>query len=260
MRPLKPAAGANVTATPVAFEDALLVPMDNGQVALVDPETGDNRVLPLQAPTAAGTKITWRRPAVTGDHFVLADQQGKLYRVGINDSPEPHLDAVNQADQGAKIVSALAAAGDTVYAVVREPTSDTVISISANDLAAGSSWPLDGRVVWGPEAVGDGVLMTTDRGKLLCFETGQKQRWTAELPYGPLTGRPLLYEGDLLLASTEGTVWRVAGADGKEIAKNEIGEPLASGPVFFDAQGGLLLLGASDGTLHVIPHLTGSGG
>jgi hypothetical protein len=77
------------------------------------------------------------------------------------------------------------------YGVRRGPraTSDTVISMAAGDLAAGSNWPLEGRVVWGPESIGDWVLMATDRGQLLCFESGGKQRWTAELKYGGLTGR-----------------------------------------------------------------------
>jgi len=258
MRPLKPAAEAGVTASPVFFQDGLLVPLDNGQVALVDPETGQEKMLPLQAPTAGGVKTQWRRPAVTGDHFVLADKQGKLYRVTVNDTPEPHLETVTQADRGSEIASDLAAAGDTVYAVVREASSDTVISIAAADLAAGNEWPLDGRVVWGPETIGDWVLIATDRGKLLCLEAGQKQRWTIDLKYGSLAGRPLVHEGDLLLASISGTVWRVSGADGKEIAKNEIGNPLATGPEFFGAQG-LLLLGGSDGTMHLIPALTAGG-
>jgi hypothetical protein len=254
MRPIKPAGGVGVTATPVLFRDGLLVPLDNGQVALVDPETGDQRLLPFQAPVAAGTKVTWRRPAVTSDHFVLGDAEGKIYRVGVKDTPQPHLEAVVQADVGSKIDSALAVAGDTVYAVVREVSSDTLISVAAGDLAAGSNWPLEGRVVWGPEAVGSWVLLATDRGQLFCFESGGKQRWAAELKYGSLTGRPLVHEGDLLLASTTGMVWRIAGADGSEVAKAEVGEPLAAGPVVFGAQG-LLLLGASDGTLHLIPAL-----
>jgi hypothetical protein len=47
-------------------------------------------------------------------------------------------------------------------------------------------------------------------------------------------------------------VWRVSSADGSELAKAEIGEPLGAGPQIFGEQG-LLLLGGSDGTLHLVP-------
>jgi hypothetical protein len=255
MRPIRPASDAAVTTAPVRFQDGLLVPLDNGQVVLVDPQTGDQQILPFQAPVAGGTKTLWRRPAVTDDaHAVLADSQGKVYRVGIRQEPQPHLEAVLQADLGNPIDSALAVAGDTVYAVIREPTHDTVVSMAAGDLSVGSNWPLEGRVVWGPEQVGACVLMATDLGQLLCFESGGKQRWTTQLTYGPLTGVPLVHEGHLLLASTSGMVWRVSTADGSETARAEIGEPLRAGPLIFGSQN-LLLLGGSDGTLHLIPSL-----
>jgi len=249
---LKAAGTAQVTATPVYGNGGLIVPLDNGQVLLLDAATGDNKVLPFQPPVEAGSKIAWLRPAAVGAdqrEFVIVDDRKKLFRVGVKDQPEPHLEAASQAQLEVDIVSPLAAAGDAVYGVTRGPNDDTMLSFAAADLAAGKEFPLEGRVAWGPEALGDLVLVATDRQVLLAFEAGQKQRWTSPLAYGPLVGRPLRVNGNLVLASLSGTVWMISGQDGKELAKVDAGEPLGAGPVAFGAR---LLLSAADGALLVI--------
>ena len=126
------------------------------------------------------------------------------------------------------------------------------LSITARWLAVGKEWALEGRVTWGPEVLGDIVLIATDRDGLYCFEAGQKQRWKTPLDHGPMVGTPLAQDGDLILASLPGTVWLISGADGKETGKVDIGQPLGSGPVEF---AGRLLLSAADGTLLVVPAL-----
>ncbi len=269
-RPLKATGDANVTASPVYFNEGLLMPLDNGQVALADPETGDDKVLPFQARIEAGTKVDWSKPAVVGDEgteFVIEDGRRKLYRVGIKGGSQSHLSALAQAQLEVDLASALAAAGDTVYGVVRGSGSDTVISFAAADLSAGSEWPLEGRVVWGPEQVGGVVLLASDQDELLCFETGQKQRWKAKLDYGPPVARPLEQGNGFVLTSLGGVIWCVSKEDGSEVQKTDLGAPLGSGAVPFDGGNMLLavpfgasnlLLSGSDGTLHVVPALTGT--
>ena len=257
-RAIKAAGDANATAPPVYFDGGLLLPLDNGQVVLVDPETGDSQILPFQARVEGGTKVQWHRPAVIGSNgkeFVIADNRQKLYRVGIKAQGQPHLAELAQAALEVEIVSALAAAGDTVYGVVRGSGGDSVVSFAAADLSVGSEWALEGRIVWGPEPMGDVVLMASDQEGVLCFETGQKQRWKSPLAYGALAGRPLKQDDDFILTSVGGVVWRVSGADGTELQKMELGEPLGGGAVPF---GSRLLLSGSDGTLHVVPALSGS--
>ncbi len=176
---LKAAGTAQVTATPVYCNGGLIVPLDNGQVLLLDPASGDNKVLPFQPPVEAGSKVAWRRATAVGAEqreFVIADDRRKLFRVGVKDQPEPHLEALAQAQLEVDIVSPLAAAGDTVYGAIRGPNSDTILSFAAADLAVGKEWPVEGRVTWGPETLDDLVLVATDRQTLLAWEAGQKQR------------------------------------------------------------------------------------
>ena len=252
-RPLKAVGNAAVTAPPVSFAEGLLLALDNGQVLLVDPMTGANKILPFQAPMEGGAKVRWHRPAVVGGNageFVISDDRGRLYRIGIKDQPKPHLDPVAQAKVQVQIASPLAAARDTVYAVVRASASDTVVSFAASDLAAGTEWPLEGQVIWGPIQVGDVVLLASEQDGLLCFESGQKLRWKTPLSHGRPVGRPCVQDGDFILTSLEGTVWRASGKDGSEIAAADVGQPLGGTSVAF---GSRLLLSSADGTLLVIP-------
>ncbi len=255
---VKAAGDANATAQPVFFNGGLLTPLDNGQVVLVDPATGEGKMLPFQAKLEGGTKVQWSRAAVVGDggkEFVIADNRQKLYRVGVKDQPKPHLADLAQAELEVEITSALAAAGDTVYGVVRGAGGDTVVSFAATDLSVGREWPLEGRIVWGPEQLDDVVMMASDQEGLLCFETGKKQRWTAKLEHGALAGRPLQQGSNYIITSVDGVVSLVSGADGTEIKHVQLREALGGGAVEFNTR---LLLSGADGMLHVIPALSGS--
>ena len=251
------AAGEAQIAGPVwPFGGGLLVPLDNGQLAVIDPLTGENKSLPFQSPIEAGSKVTWCGAAVVGTErqaFVIADSRKQLFRVGIKPGSSLHLEQLAQNQLDVEIVSPLAACGEAVLGVVRGPQQDKIVVFAVKDLSAGQDFPIEGRVLWGPEAVGDVVLAATDRQQLLCFEAGPKQRWAIKLAYGPLAGPPRLQEHDLMLASQSGMVWRIALADGSETGKTDIGEPLSAGPVPFASR---LLVPGSDGTLHVIPALT----
>jgi hypothetical protein len=240
----------------VAACGGLLTPLAYGQLAVMDPATGRGMVAPLQTSVEVGGQVEWGRAAVLGDgqEFVIADSRRQLQRIGLRGSDPPALAQLARVELPFDISSPLAAGGDTVYGVVREEASDKVVAFAASDLAAGKQWLVKGRVVWGPERIGELVLAATDRGQLVCFESGQKQRWTAELAYGPLAGKPLVVDGDLVLTAIRGVVWRLAGAHGREVSKLDLGEPLGTGAV---AWAGQLVVSGSDGTLHVFPALAG---
>jgi outer membrane protein assembly factor BamB len=116
-------------------------------------------------------------------------------------------------------------------------------------LVRGKERPLDGLCALGPVRVGDGVLLSTDDGQLLCFGAKGRLLWQNPLRYGPLAGLPLRVGSHYLLAARNGALWRVDAATGKELGKVETGYPLATGPVAF---GGQLLVGGHDGTLYEV--------
>ena len=243
--------GAKVTCIPAAFQDGLLAPLDNGSVMLANTTTGDHLVLPFQPKLGPGEDVIWQRPAILDDAFVIVDDRKNIYRVEIKQEPKPFLAPIVSGKLEVDIASDLAAAGDTVYGVVRNSGGDVIVALNAGDLKLAKEFALTGRVVWGPVQVGNAVLCLSSVEGLLCYEAGANQRWANSAGCGgqPI-GVPLEVAGDFVFALREGSVVRLAGATGEHVAEAKIGEPLGAGPVAFDAR--LLLLPGSDGALHVI--------
>jgi hypothetical protein len=238
---------------PIGFAGGLLAPCKVGQVFLLDPRSGAEQVEPFQ-PLLTGTELTWRRPAVIGSaggsagQLVLADGLGKLYRVGVLNQAKPHLAALDEVQLSQPIVSPLAASDKVVCAVdaagalcVFALPKLTPIEAARQVLSAGCNW--------GPQRVGNCIVLSTEDDQLLCLDDTGKLLWQAKLPYGPLAGTPRWDDGRLLMASASGVVRRVDVATGQELGKIETGLPLGTGPLLLGEQ---LVLGGHDGTLYVV--------
>lgn len=243
-------AGAKVTCIPAAFQDGLLAPLDNGSVMLANTATGEASVLPFQPTLGPGEDVKWQRPAILDNAFVIVDDRKNIYRVEIKQEPKPFLAPIVTGKLEVDIASDLAAAGDTVYGVVHNSGGDVIVALNAGDLKLAKEFSLTGRVVWGPVQVGNAVFCLSSTEGLLCFESGANQRWANSAGCGgqPI-GTPLELAGDFVFALREGSVVRIAGATGTQVAVAKIGEPIGAGPVVFGAR---LLLPGSDGALHVI--------
>jgi hypothetical protein len=240
-------------APPVAFGTQLLVAGSTGSVALVDLTGGGPRVHPFQPPLAAGEPPPWQRPAVlegAPPRLAVADQTGRLYLVAVSEQPQPHLAALAQNQLQSAVVAPLASLGATIYVAQRGESADLITAVSAEKLSLQPSWPLTGRVAWGPQRIADTVLVATDDHQLVCLDGGDQPRWQVPLEFGPLAGRPLAVGQELVCCSSDGTIWRLDPATGKVLAHLATGEALGSGPVAF-AKG--LLTSAADGTVLVVP-------
>jgi len=239
--------------TPISFAGGLLVPGRLGQVFVIDPEDGRNLVDPFQPQLKAGVEYVWSVPVKLGENeALLADGRDKLYRLGVSPQTTPHLVKLAEAPLAGPVTSPVVVLGETAYAV---DGTDDLRSFVLPDLSAGPTWTLEGGVAWGP-VVSDGkVLVATRGGELLCLDDARKEIWRVPLPYGLLAGAPLSDDGGYLLATQNGVVYRIAAESGAELAKIEIGEPLAAGPV---ALGQRLLLTGHDGTLLVVAGLSPS--
>ena len=91
-------------------------------------------------------------------------------------------------------------------------------------------------------------MLATDTGQCYCFDESGQPVWQAASPYGPLAGAPW-YQDHYLLAAASGVVWKADATSGKELAKVDLGQPLATGPVLW---GDRLLIGGHDGSLYEI--------
>ena len=245
---------AKVSVPAAALGNVLVMPLDSGQVVAFQPDTGKPAALPFQPQLEPGTKIPWRDPATTGNEIVLTDGAKRLYRIGLKDQPQSHLEQLAAGAPPADLVGGIAIAGDTVYGVTRGASGDLVQAFHLADLTIGQEFPLTGRVAQGPWQVGDLVLLVSSKEGLVCFERGQSRRWQVPLNYGPLSGPPRLDRGELLLSSQTGIVWRVARADGMELDKLEIGDPLIGSATSMSAG---VLVNSIDGSWIAVPWAKG---
>ncbi|MEA1949924.1 MAG: PQQ-binding-like beta-propeller repeat protein, partial [Planctomycetota bacterium] len=236
-----------LAARPMAFGEGLLVPCTVGQVFNLDPRGGGRLLEPFQPKLGGDNRPNWSDPLDAGDKSALIyDGRRMLYRLAAKQDPKPHLAAAAGVELDANLVSPLAVVGRTAFAVDEK---NALRPIALPELKPGKPLPIEGKCVWGPVAVGDHLLLASDDDKLLCFDAVGKMLWSKPLLHGQLAGKPLALGGDIIFASIEGVVWRVAASSGKELAKIETRCVLAAGAVLL---GDRLLLSGHDGTLYIV--------
>lgn len=243
------AAAKDLAVSAVAYKQGVVLPLANGRVEFSDPAGGQPLALPFQPPLAPGARIAWNQPAVlSGDRaVVIGDGKQTLYRLAVKEGAQPSLSKEAEARVEGDLVGSIAAAGDFVYAVVREANADFLQVYQAGNLAAGVKLPLSGRWKSGPYNVADKIFVELQERKLLSVDQ-DRQVWSIDLPRGPLAGKPQLLDNDLLIMHAAGSIARLGMADGKELAVAEVGEPLGEVVAQF---AGRLLIGGRDGVLHV---------
>jgi len=251
--------------TMAGLGDELLVCTPVGPVYVLNRKTGKQSLLPFQPPIVAGEATDWLRPAIVNAEqrrFALANATGKMYLVSEQAEPK-HLAAAAEVDVPAGWTGMMAAVGDSIYVVNNASAPAGVAIYSSSDLSAQPQIEMDGEWVWGPERVGEVVLVATDR-RLYGFGGQHELKWDVELGFGPLAGTPLELGNELVMTSIGGQVWRMNRDSGELVAWSgdakflDVGQPLGSGPA---SSGKRLLLLSSDGTLLVVkapPGLDGS--
>lgn len=230
---------------PVALGGGLLVADRSGQIALIDPKSGDDMAKPFMPRLEPGEKIDWMPPAVVDDKsVVLADGQSKLYLLGIKDQPEPNLALLDQTTVAKPIVSAMAAIGGLVYGA---DSANVLGGFTIPKLDRGKEVSIDARCNWGPKRIGDLILLTTDDDKLLCLDAQANVLWRSELKHGPLAGAPLRVGEHFIVVARSGIIQRLDAASGKEAGQLDAGCPLATGASLL---GDNLLIGGFDGAVY----------
>lgn len=238
-------------ATPIAYQDGILAPLANGQVQLLDIDTGSAKAAPFQPSLRAGESVRWHRPTVVagGRQFVIADHNKRVFRVAVQTSGRPRLVQAVETTLDDQIVTPLTELQNFVFAGARYDDSDVLLSMDAVSLKPRDVYRLSGRITWGPETAADRVLLSTSGDGLICFDSQQEVLWTAELSHGKPTGPPAVVDGDYLFATEQGAVIRVDGASGAIDGVVEVNEPLDGTPLPY--KGKIAVMG-SDGTLHLV--------
>ncbi len=236
-----------LTAPPLAFRDGALLPCLPGHLFLLDPQSSEMAVPPFQPPLAPDTQLDWRLPAVgDGGQVAATDGLRTLFALAVEPEPKPHWKAVATVDLSRPVTRPLAAAGNMVFAV---DDGWGVAAYALPSLEVRGQWSLDGPCVWGPVRVGQHVLLATEGGELLCFDDAAKLAWRVALPDTSVAGAAPLDGGQFLLATAGGTLWRIDAAEGRELARMELGRPLGTAPVLLGRD---VLVGGRSGSLYRI--------
>ena len=236
-----------VTGPPIEFKDAVLLPLENGEVHLVD-FSGQPRALPFHPPLGADTRLTWSQPVSVkeGQEFVIADNRNRIYRVGMKIGAQPALNLLREERFDLQVGKHLAALEDVIYAVFTSDVADTVVTIDGNDLSLREELPLEGRVNFGPQRVGDMVLVASDLDGLMAFDATGSRLWETPLE-NVVAGIPLSMKELLVVPLVTGQVLQMSMETGEIVNRADVRHPLSGRPYALDS--GVLFPG-SDGALH----------
>ncbi len=232
---------------PLELGSGLLALGKEGIVALVDARTSKNRCEPFQPRVEPGSTWSWNAVAVErGKEAVACDGRSRLYRLGIRGEPAPHLSALVDVELSEPLSSRLTAIGRTVVGV---DAKNRLTAFELPELRQTMQADLGAKCVWGPQTVGDLVLVATEDAQLAGYDAMLRQVWKVPLPQGIPVGDLLVDSGSLVFASRRGIVWRVAAEDGQTRGSVETGQPLVSEPI---RVGDRLVVCSADGCLHWI--------
>ncbi len=235
----------NVVPPAVAVGKNLLLATESGQLHLIGHEPEQD--LAFQLHVTPGSPLDWRQPGVVPDktEFIMADGPTRLIRLGIKQADQPKLEVLAELPLASPIVSPIAINGDHALAT---DAREQLVAFGLTDLKPAKTWPLGAPVSWGPITVGQQTLVATDR-EILCLDDKLELLWRKPLSAGPPVGSVATLGKDLIFASAGGRIWRVDRLSGEELAKLEIEQPLAGGPLIVDKT--LVVVGA-DGCLHYV--------
>lgn len=235
-------------ATPLG--NGVLAPLEVGQVAYLDPATGEPLATPFQPRLQPRTRLEYQPPGVVSGanrQFVIADGHDKVYLVSLVDRPQPHLEAQAEVEVGPyAVVAPVAMLGDSALVVTEEPR---LLRLQLPKLEVASDVELPADVVWGPYSVGERALLATADGNLSAARADGAIAWTVPLAHGELVGPPLATESGVLVAYRAGILQRINVATGAPMAEVDVEHPLAAGPVRFLQR---IVLSAHDGTLLIV--------
>ncbi|HOM15707.1 MAG TPA: PQQ-binding-like beta-propeller repeat protein, partial [Thermoguttaceae bacterium] len=295
---------------PTPFADGVLVPTGTGRIELRDARTGKELMGPFQPPLEPGRMPAWGQPTVIPPSaaspapektdaekvpaggkpaFLVSDGLGRVYRVGVQEQPKPHLKALASVDLPGRPSGPIAVAGQTAW-LVEEPARSEhppsaavstpvlpsaktdqgkpsapsespktgpegsvgrLVCLSLPKLERKESARLEGRCVWGPARIGEFILLAADSGQYLLADGQGNLLADLRTDADPPAGAPFSWQGGILVATRKGRLlWLRPEANTWKADKLlQIDRPLAAGPVAVQNQ--LVLLG-HDGTVYAL--------
>jgi outer membrane protein assembly factor BamB len=250
--------GSYPIAAPIAVGNTIVLPLENAQLMMIDPETGNAVGTAFQPTISAGEKPVWLNPVLLSDNqsVVIADQKRNLYKL----STGKQLRMLNSQPLERALKGRLAVLDDVVVGVSPGASGDHLDFYESGEFKRIAELNFEGRFAWGPFAVQlesrTVGLAFSDIEGLVAFDAEGKQLWNVPLAQLVLIGQPVRIDQDILLASTLGDLLRVSLADGRIIGRSSAGEPASGTPIVLP-QG--ILVPGDEGSLIQVPFPSGDG-
>ena len=211
---------ATLSTDPLIWGDAVLVPGADGRVYLIDPFTSQSRAEPFVPQFDRDRQGTWRAPApLDRDTIALADNVGRVRRLGLKTSPVPRLVVESEMSLDSPIVSDPASTGSAVVVA----TADRQIrSLAARDLSPVGVWKLDAPIAGGPVSLGDGGLAIDRAGGVMAFGRDGQRIWSIKLG-AEVVGPPQVIGQSLAFLTGDGVLHLRARSNGASLDQRALG-------------------------------------
>jgi len=212
--------------------NAVVLPLENAQLLMLDPDTGKQIGTAFQPTISAGERPVWMNPVLLNDKqsIVIADQKRNLYKL----STGKQLRLLNNKPLERAIQGRMDVIDDVVVGLSPGASGDFLDFYESAEFKKVASLTFEGLFAWGPYTASNDSqsigLAFSDIEGLVAFNSQGKLLWSLPMPQTVLTGKPLLDGSDVLVASTTGNLYRISVADGKLVAQTSVGEPVSGTP------------------------------
>lgn len=239
-----------ITSDPVPFMNGVLLGLNNGEVRHVVPRaTSPDAVFVPQA--NVDEEFDWQRPCpISNDTFAVANRDGRIFTVKyIPNDGTPYLAQVLEAKAGRKIIGPLVTNGTSIFTLGDGPAGNDLLAIDPTSLKVQGNYPLDGIATWGPESFGKLALATKEDGTLLGFSGDiSAPTWEAKLPHGRATGRPISWNGKIVITLKDGKI-AIVEADGSNVKVVDTAQPILGDSTL---SGDRLFVSGADSSIGVV--------
>ena len=227
----------------------LFLPLDNGRAVLMDWRTGKAIGTPFQPASDPNKQVNWTNSLTLPsdpDQVVIADSRRKMYRLRIGDQ----IRELSSIDLEFDLLDQIAGVGNTVVGATAGPAADFIAGFDMVSLKPKFKTLLDGRVVWGPVAIGDICLYQTDDLQLRVIDAEGKSLFQIPLPAGQPIGKPVVSGGKIVLAGKSGWIVVFDPQTGTVSGTADLGQPISATPLIND---GMLLVPGAEGVIYRTP-------
>jgi outer membrane protein assembly factor BamB len=237
---------ATPAAEPIAWAGGVLIPGVDARVYLVDPLTAQSRAEPFVPKFDRDHQGKWRAPALLDRQTVLlADDDGRLYRIALKTTPVSQLVAEANSTLGQRILAGPVSTGGAVIVV----TSDRrVHALAVRDLSPVGTWELEAPLAGPPVRSGDGCFVMDRSGGVMAFGPDGKRTWSIKLG-SEVTGAPLIQNDAVWMITGDGQIHVRGRSDGAARDRFAVGILPESGLLLAGKQ---VLVAAGIGTVQAL--------